>query len=82
MPWPCCPYSGQTYSEQQQKKMAESDPDNPSEVLLEDTETVHVAEDDPGQLQEGGLKGVRTSRECWSHTFGWIVAREPLKGGS
>ena len=64
------------------KKMGESDPDNPSEVLLEDTETEHVAEEDPGQLQEGGLKGVRTSRECWSQTFGWIVAREPLKGGS
>ena len=46
------------------KKMAESDPDNPSEVLLEDTETEHVAEEDPGQPKKGVLKGVRTSREC------------------
>ena len=62
--------------------MSESDLDNPSEVLLEDTETEHVAEEDPGQLQEGVLKAVRRIRECWSQTFGWIVAREPLKGGS
>ena len=60
--------------------MSESDADNPSEVLLEDTETEHVAEEDPGKLQEGVLKAVRRSRECWSQTFGWIVAREPLKG--
>ena len=33
--------------------MGESDPDNPPEVLLEDIETKHEAEEDPGQLQEG-----------------------------
>ena len=33
--------------------MGKSDPDNPPEVLLEDIETKHAAEEDPGQLQEG-----------------------------
>jgi hypothetical protein len=33
--------------------MGESDPDNPSEVLLMDTETEYLTEEDPGQLQPG-----------------------------
>ena len=33
--------------------MGESDPDNVSEVLLMDTETEHLAEEDPGRLQPG-----------------------------
>ena len=33
--------------------MDKSDRDNPSEVLLMDTETEHLDKEDPGQLQPG-----------------------------